>query len=146
MTLNAGGIAGTNEGSISSCAVNSSTIQSKLMNFNYDNDRKCASIYVGGVVGYSTGSVTSCTNTSEVRGEFELKDYNNSGYVADYKPTAYGYAGGIAGWASKAPTGCNSTVSPATTSSAKAPDFWGGTKGSTSKISWSVGAIAGGTS
>jgi len=146
MTLNAGGIVGTNEGSISSCAVNSSTIQSKLMNFNYDNDRKCASIYVGGVVGYSTGSVTSCTNTSEVRGEFELKDYNNSGYVADYKPTAYGYAGGIAGWASKAPTGCNSTVNPTTTSSAKAPDFWGGTKGSTSKISWSVGAIAGGTS
>lgn len=146
MTLNAGGIAGTNGGSISSCAVNSSTIQSKLMNFNYDNDRKCATIYVGGVAGYNTGSITSCTNASEVRGEFELKDYNNSGYMVDYKPAAYGYAGGIAGWASKTPIGCTSTVSPTVASSAKAPDFWGGTKGSTSKISWSVGGIVGGTS
>ncbi len=143
MSVYAGGVAGKNAGTIKGCDTVDSLIDATCVNFDYDNDVKNLYNRAGGIVAYNSGTVKDCESNSEIKGHIDLRDWDNAGYLADYKPKATGYMGGIAGQSTVSISGCTFDGKLTDTKYANAPDFWGGSKGSTSKIKWSVGDICG---
>ncbi len=115
MNVHAGGIAGSNIGSISSC-ITDIDIDAQVINFrtgssNYTTDAERALVYAGGIAGKTSAQIKTCTSHGYVSAQLVLHDSGTGtdggdGYFGgSYAPKGIGYVGGIAGYSGGQLTG-----------------------------------------